>query len=70
MHRVEEGEAGIESLPPEEFDRVARWVYEHGQALWERQLDKDAAFGKLDFLFEEAEGESRVKPLWEWPPSA
>ena len=70
MDRVEEIEAAIESLPPDEFDRVARWVHERGQALWDRQLDNDSASGKLDFLFEEAESESRLKLLREWPPSA
>lgn len=70
MDRVEEIEAAIESLPPEEFDRVARWVHERGQARWNRQLDNDSASGKLDFLFEEAGNESRLELLRAWPPSA
>ena len=70
MDRVEEIEAAIESLPPEEVDCVARWVHERGQALWDRHLDNDSASGTLDFLFEEAESESRLKLLREWPPSA
>jgi hypothetical protein len=70
MDRVEEIKAAIESLPPEEFDRVARWVHERGQALWDRQLNHDSASGELDFLFEEAESESKLALLREWPPSA
>lgn len=67
MNRVEEIEAAIDSLPPEEFQHVAQWVRDRGQALWDLQLDKDSSAGKLDFLFEEAEGESREGSLRDWP---
>jgi hypothetical protein len=69
MDRVEEIEAAIASLPPEEFSRIARWVRNREQTLWDQQLDQDSATGKLDFLFEEADRESEQGPLREWPLS-
>jgi hypothetical protein len=69
MDRVEEIEAAIASLPPEEFRRIAQWFYEREQGLWEEQVDSDSASGKLDFLFEEAERESAQGLLREWPPA-
>jgi hypothetical protein len=69
MDRVEEIEAAIASLPPEEFRRIAHWFYERDQSLWDEQLDSDSASGKLDFLFEEAERESAQGLLGEWPPA-
>jgi hypothetical protein len=69
MSRVEQIEAAIESLAPEEFRRIARWIYEHDQKQWDEQLDRDSSTGKLDFLFEEAEEESTAGHLREWPPA-
>jgi hypothetical protein len=69
MDRVEEIEAAIASLPPEELRRIAQWLYERDQSLWDEQLDSDSASGKLDFLFEEAERESAQGLLREWPPA-
>jgi len=69
MDRVEELEAAIEGLPPEEFRRIARWFRAREQSRWDEQLDHDSASGKLDLLFEEAEAESAAGPLREWPPS-
>jgi hypothetical protein len=64
MSRVDEIEAAIEELTPEEFHRVAQWFNDREQARWDEQLDRDSASGKLDFLFEEAE----EGLLREWPP--
>jgi hypothetical protein len=47
MDRVEE----IESLPPEEFTRIARWFRERDQALWDRELDADSASRQTGFPF-------------------
>lgn len=58
MDRVEEIEAAIASLPPEEFRRLAQWFRAREQAEWDEQLDSDSASGKLDFLFAEAENEA------------
>ena len=67
MSRVEEIETAIEHLPPEDFLRIARWVREREQQLWDEQLDSDSASGRLDILFEEAGNESRTDLLREWP---
>jgi hypothetical protein len=67
MDRVKELENAIESLPPEEFTRIARWFRERDHALWDGELDADSASGKLDFLFEEADHESTRGFLREWP---
>ena len=69
MDRVEELEAAIASLPPEEFRRIALWFREREQRLWDEQLDGDSSAGKLDFLFDDAEAESMQGLLREWPPS-
>jgi hypothetical protein len=68
MDRVEEIEAAIDSLPPEEFRRIAKWFRDREQRLWDEQLDCDSVSGKLDSLFQEAESESKKQLLREWPP--
>ena len=68
MDRVEEIEAAIDGLPPEEFRRTSEWFLERQQKFWDEQMDSDSSSGKLDFLFEEAD-ESTREILREWPPA-
>jgi hypothetical protein len=68
MDRVEEIEAAINSLAPDDYRRIAEWFRGLDQARWDKQLDLDSSTGKLDFLFEEAEGEGARGLLREWPP--
>ena len=68
MDRVEEIEAAINSLPPEEYRRLAEWFRELEQRRRDEQMDRDSAAGRLDFLFEEAESEMAKGLLREWPP--
>ncbi len=68
MDKVEEIETAIDNLPPAEFWRIALWFRERQQKRWDDQMDSDSASGKLDFLFEEAEGESAQGLLRPWPP--
>ncbi len=68
MDRVEEIEAAIQHLPPEEYQRLVQWFRSREQARWDEQMDRDTSTGKLDFLFEEAERESAQGLLREWPP--
>jgi len=68
MDRVEEIEAAIDRLPPDDYMRVVAWLREHEQSRWDEQMDRDSSAGRLDFLFVEAESESSVAPLREWPP--
>jgi hypothetical protein len=69
MSRVEEIEAAIESLSPEEFRRVTQWLYDREQLQWDEQMDEDSATGRLDFLFDEASKEAEKGLLREWPPA-
>ena len=70
MDRVEEIEAAITSLPPNEYRRLLDWIRVREQATWDEQMDRDSAFGKLDFLFREAQDESASGLVRNWPPSA
>lgn len=69
MDRVQEIEAAIDNLSPDEFERIAHWFRERDQAIWDRQLDADAGSHKLDFLFDEADDEARQAHLRNWPPA-
>ncbi len=64
MDRVEEIEAAISQLPPDEYRRLVDWFRAREQALWDEQLDADSASGRLDDLFREAEDEG----VRDWPP--
>ena len=68
MDRVQEIEAAIDGLKPDEYRRFVQWFREREQRRWDEQIDRDASAGKLDFLFEEAEQEAPQKPLRGWPP--
>jgi hypothetical protein len=67
MSRVEEIEAAIESLPPEEYRRIIEWFRVHEERRWDEQMDADSVAGKLDFLFDEAERESAAGLVRDWP---
>ena len=68
MKTVEEIEHEVTKLPPSEVPRLARWIAEYDSKLWDKQLDEDAAAGRLDRLFEEAESERKSGKLRDWPP--
>jgi hypothetical protein len=70
MDSVKEIEDAIDRLTPEDFRRISSWFWEKHQQHWDKQLDRDSAAGWLDFLFEEAEQESREGTLREWPPQS
>jgi hypothetical protein len=55
MSRVEEIEAAIEGLPPDQYRRIVQWLQIREQRRWDEQMDADSAAGRLDFLFDEAE---------------
>jgi hypothetical protein len=46
---------------------LAAWLAVREAKVWDEQMDADAATGKLDFLFREAETERRERHLKEWP---
>ena len=59
MRSVEEIEAEIAKLAPAEVRRVAKWLEEYAAELWDKQIEKDAAAGRLDRFIEEALEEYR-----------
>lgn len=68
MDRVEEIEAAINSLPPEDYRRFVEWFHALEQTRWDEQIDCDSSAGKLDFLFDEGDSESAQGLLRDWPP--
>jgi hypothetical protein len=68
MDRVEEIEAAITNLRPDEYQRLVDWFRAQDQARWDEQMDRDSAAGKLDFLFNEAVDESAQGLVRNWPP--
>jgi hypothetical protein len=67
MDRVEEIEAAIDGLLPEEYRRIVQWIRVREEQRWDERMDRDSSAGKLDFLFEDAESESAKGLLREWP---
>jgi hypothetical protein len=54
MTRIEQLETTISSLPEEEYLQFRRWFLDRDWEKWDRELEVDAASGKLDFLRQEA----------------
>lgn len=63
MAKVDEIKTAIESLPEEDFVVLREWFSEKDWEKWDRQIEKDSALGKLDFLIEEALEEKRAGKL-------
>jgi hypothetical protein len=68
MDRVEEIEAAITALPPDDYRRLVDWLRAREQTRWDDQIDSDSVAGNLDFLFNEAERESAQGLARAWPP--
>ena len=54
MGNVKTIEKAVESLPPSELAEFRRWFTEFDATAWDRQIEQDAASGKLDGLAAEA----------------
>lgn len=54
MTRLEQIEQEITKLSPEEFAQLRDWVLEQDWEEWDRQIERDAATGKLDRLMKQA----------------
>jgi hypothetical protein len=57
MSRVEAIQSAIVSLSPEEYADLRQWFAERDWEQWDKQIEEDAASGKLDFLIAEAMAE-------------
>jgi hypothetical protein len=54
MSTVEQIEAAILKLSPQELSYLADWVLDLDEQRWDEQIERDIAAGKLDFLAQEA----------------
>ncbi len=54
MSRVEDIENAVAELAKEELARFREWFAEFEARIWDRELEEDAAAGRLDDLAEEA----------------
>lgn len=50
MTRLEKIERDIATLSDEEFRKLADWVADRRNALWDARIEEDAAAGRLDSL--------------------
>ena len=60
MGAVEKLELLVKSLSPEELARFREWFAEFDAQLWDRQIEADAAAGKLDRLIDESMADYRA----------
>ena len=54
MSKIEAIEEQIKALSAEELAQLREWFLEFDWALWDRQIERDSASGKLDALAERA----------------
>jgi len=60
MGAVEKLELLIESLFPEELAKFREWFADFDAQIWDRQIQSDAAAGKLDRLIDESMADHRA----------
>jgi len=60
MSELEELEKRIRELPPEELAKFRAWFAEFDHLMWDRQIEADAAAGKLSNLAAEARADYKA----------
>ena len=63
---IQEIEQAITELPPNELARFREWFDEYYAQVWDEQIERDAASGRLDKLIAEVDEEynaGQSKPL-------
>ena len=60
MSTIEQIEAAILTLTPEQFERLRQWILDVEYQHWDEQLEQDIADGKLEALAEEAIAEFKA----------
>ena len=55
MKKLEDIEAAIAQLPPDELAKLTEWFDRKRETDFDRQIAKDAASGRLDRLWAEAQ---------------
>lgn len=53
MASLAEIKEAIQDLPPAELAEIARWLQDVQEDQWDRQIEADAAAGRLDFFKEQ-----------------
>ena len=56
MTRVEAIQQEVQRLSADEFSELRDWIVERDWERWDRQIEKDAAEGRLEPLFKRALG--------------
>lgn len=69
MATVEDIEDAILNLSPKDYARFLEWFRERDQQVWDEQMDRDAAAGKLDFLRDEAREARKAGLVRDLPPA-
>jgi hypothetical protein len=59
--------SAVRELSPKELAELTAFISEQDNAVWREQMEQDAASGKLDFLFQEADAERQADKLRDWP---
>jgi predicted acyl esterase len=54
MTTIQEIKSAISSLSHQEYMQLLGWIHDKDWSEWDKQLEADAASGKLDFLAKEA----------------
>ncbi len=54
MSKIERIEDEIRALAPEDISRLRRWFREFDAQAWDREIEADAAAGRLDTLADQA----------------
>jgi hypothetical protein len=60
MGNVKSIEKAVELLPPSELAEFRRWFAEFDADAWDKQIERDAAAGKLDVMATEALADYRA----------
>lgn len=66
MTRLAQLKEAIDSLPERDFAKLRKWIADKDFVKWDRELERDARAGKLDFLAGEAEEEKKAGKLWQF----
>ena len=54
MSTLQDIEKAVQELSPDQLATFRAWFVEYDQALWDKQLERDIASGRLDSLADEA----------------
>lgn len=60
MSTVQEIERAVRQLPPEDLAAFRAWFLEFDGKLWDEQIERDVAAGRLDALADEALADLRA----------